>query len=288
VQRRKPLELTTLIILVGLLTASPALASNEFLWKPQSESDGKLVVLFPQSYREETVRSITVDGKGRVDRPTRVSQDGSNGDRIHARFGSSGASYGKNVKVTLSFKGGGDRTWTVHNGAGRFTMQGGGTGDSAPGGSSHGGGFSGLDDVLNDTGKTALIKLSHTKPGEKEFTLEEDTKLEAVVCLRTYGKASLSVTVNGKEWISWARANDADASPCQVGGKAMPKSMFEESPGDFSARDVTVPLDARKGDVIAATLEGSFGGAESCVVVRPATKAGKPKEPPARDNSASR
>lgn len=266
------------VLMVVLLAAAPCQGSNEFLWKPSSENSGKLVILFPQEYRQNTVQSIVVEGAGGKTSPISISQNGANGDRIHARFKAGGANFGKNIKVTLHFKTGGSRTWTVPNGAQRFTVRGGGTGDAAPAGgaggtagsgATGGGGFSGLDSVLGTgDGKDALIVLSHTKPGKKKATLAKNGKIKATVCLRTFGRAVLEVSVNGKPWITWARNGDADPSPCQENGKEQPKSMFEENPGDFSARDITFTYDGKAGDVISASLAGKFGGADSYVVIK--------------------
>jgi hypothetical protein len=277
------------ILLVGLVLGptGPACASHEFLWKPVSENSSKLVILFPKTYRLETVQRVTVEGKTGTTKASSLSQTGANGDRIHARFGVPGASFGKNISVTLHFKNGTQRTWSIPDGAKRFTVQGGGTGDPAPStdagagatgttpgsGGGQGGGtppFTGLDAVLGTggTATNARITLTDKAPGQREITLAADETLEAIVCLRTYGPATLEVTINGEPWISWSRQNDADPSACRVDGQERADSMYEEKPGDFSARPITVKRAAKAGDVIAASLQGRFGPAEACLVVK--------------------
>lgn len=74
-----------------------------FLWKPKSDSDGRLVVLLPPGF-SSSVHSLTVkDPKG-----TKVIEEGkfagiANGGRLHFRFQNSGATYpdGSIVEVTL-------------------------------------------------------------------------------------------------------------------------------------------------------------------------------------------
>jgi hypothetical protein len=88
-----------------------------FLWKPISESDGKLVILLPPSYvgRVEMV-SVVRDGViVDVGRFAGVH----NGGRPHYRFGSRGANYGNNLFTVADLSGGGKNYWYVPSGASR-------------------------------------------------------------------------------------------------------------------------------------------------------------------------
>lgn len=64
-----------------------------FLWKPESDSDGSLVILFPSKYVNK-FESVAVDG-----------EEGefsafANGDRQHWRFSKSGGEYTGSVVIT--------------------------------------------------------------------------------------------------------------------------------------------------------------------------------------------
>lgn len=78
-----------------------------FLWKPQSESDGKLVILLPSSMNATTVHSLSViDPKnGSVIEAGRFAGIG-NGARLHFRFSKSGASYPDGSMVLVNFSDG--------------------------------------------------------------------------------------------------------------------------------------------------------------------------------------
>lgn len=86
---------------------------GSFVWKPQSESNGRLVVLLPASYAG--VQSITVVGSGGRESASRSAI--ANGGRPHYRFSRSGGAYGHNITVT-----GGGRLWHVSNGASRVDL----------------------------------------------------------------------------------------------------------------------------------------------------------------------
>ena len=83
--------------------------SQAFLWKPVSDSSGKLVVILPASLA--SVGSITVRGS-RTESSSRSAIG--NGQRPHYRFSLPGAAYGRNIKIS-----GGGRTWTVADGSKR-------------------------------------------------------------------------------------------------------------------------------------------------------------------------
>ena len=249
------------LCLVFSLTAPCLFASSEFLWKPESESDHKLVILFPAKYRQEKVKSIAIHySDGKVDdNPTRVSQNGHNGDRLHARFRHHGRHYGLRPLVVLTLKNGNEIKWRVEkHGKDRYTTHSAGSGSMGS-----------LDDVLSG-GKEGVkkgdVNLTEQNQGTKEYIFEKDGEAKVTACLRTYGKARLRVDIlrKGSEkklWLLWRRTDDSDSSPLYVDGKADKKSMFEENPGDMSARAVTHKIKVAAGDKMILILEGNFGGA---------------------------
>ncbi len=92
---------------------------NGFLWKPQSESDGKLVTLLPENLRGKVQGVEIQSADGRVLDRGKFSGDQKNGGRPHFRFGKSGAAYGNNVKVVATLNDGKKVAWNVGNGAAR-------------------------------------------------------------------------------------------------------------------------------------------------------------------------
>ena len=76
---------------------------NGFLWKPQSDSDGKLVVLLPASLNTDTVASLTIrDSKtGEILETGRFAGVG-NGSRLHFRFSKSGENFPDGAVVEIS------------------------------------------------------------------------------------------------------------------------------------------------------------------------------------------
>lgn len=99
---------------------NPAVGSGEFLWKPVSESDGKLVILLPSRYRGGVVNAVDVlDAGGRVIERGRFVGDTHNGNRPHYRFNMQGSRYGTNLTVRATLTAGGADTWQIPNGAQR-------------------------------------------------------------------------------------------------------------------------------------------------------------------------
>ena len=96
-----------------------SLTKSGFLWKPVSESDGKLVVLLPSAYRGGRVSSTKVYSGGAFLEQGRYTLD-ANGDRPHFRFSKPGASYGKNITVIATLRDGvTQQSWSVPDGARR-------------------------------------------------------------------------------------------------------------------------------------------------------------------------
>ena len=93
--------------------------SGGFLWKPESDRDGNLVVLLPtelngliekvELYSEMPPSPEGLLGSGKF---TSVG----NGDRSHFRFSKSGGEYGENVNVVVTKSDGEQVYWTVPNG----------------------------------------------------------------------------------------------------------------------------------------------------------------------------
>ena len=88
--------------------------ADGFLWKPVSESDGNLVVLFPREFEAVflEVQVFTSGGQSESGRFTGFA----NGNRQHWRFSMPGSSYdGTVVATSLN----GECVWTVSNPSGR-------------------------------------------------------------------------------------------------------------------------------------------------------------------------
>jgi hypothetical protein len=95
--------------------------SGEFLWKPVSERDHKLVILLPSSISSSVTSVQIVSPKA-----TKVLEVGSysgigNGDRAHFRFKKPGGSYPDGSIVLISLKDGSKRHVTIKNTEARFT-----------------------------------------------------------------------------------------------------------------------------------------------------------------------
>lgn len=83
-----------------------------FLWKPVSDSTGKLAVLLPPAYAGNAVSCTLVGPDGRV---LATGADGgvANGDRQHYRFDKPGAKYPPGTRVVVALASGETATWTV-------------------------------------------------------------------------------------------------------------------------------------------------------------------------------
>ncbi|MFZ2959662.1 MAG: hypothetical protein WA705_22475 [Candidatus Ozemobacteraceae bacterium] len=137
-------------------------------------------------------------------------------------------------------------------------------------------GASGLPGVLGIAeGGNTLISLTAENPGSKKVTISADAKIQAKVCLRTYGAGSLKITVNEAPWISWSRSDSNDGSKCVENENEVGDSIYEEKPGDPSAREVKMSREVKKGDILEATLEGQdFRGENTFVVVERISQSG--------------
>ena len=99
--------------------------SGEFLWKPSSESDGKLVVLFPSQYTGNILSSGIYEAmppsKENLVEEGRFSGDSHNGGRAHFRFSRSGKSYPDNVYVVAQLTDGRTISFPIADGAARVS-----------------------------------------------------------------------------------------------------------------------------------------------------------------------
>ncbi|MCB0317327.1 MAG: hypothetical protein KDD56_01120 [Bdellovibrionales bacterium] len=73
-----------------------------FLWKPESESDGNLVVLLPSEFND-LVSSVVLTHEDKVLDEGRFAGNEHNGSRGHYRFGKSGGDYPDGLKVEVRF-----------------------------------------------------------------------------------------------------------------------------------------------------------------------------------------
>ena len=94
--------------------------SNEFLWKPSSEKDGKLVVLLPAELTGK-VRGIEIKGpEGRTLEGGKFAGV-HNGGREHFRFSQPGASFPAGSQVHIHLRDGNTRTINIANPGSRVT-----------------------------------------------------------------------------------------------------------------------------------------------------------------------
>ena len=94
-----------------------------FLWKPESESDGKLVVLLPTEFKGK-IQGAEIHSGLPADSSTllgagRFAGDTHNGNRVHYRFDKEGSAYGKEVYVVAKTIDGESIAWLIQNGADR-------------------------------------------------------------------------------------------------------------------------------------------------------------------------
>jgi len=260
------------MVILTLAGSTPALAGtgpHHFLWKPVSESDGKLAILFPNSFMKENVKDIEIISAAGTERPHSVTQNGHNGNRIHARFGKGGSQYPAPATVKITMKDGSARVWQVNDTSNRHEeISKGQPAQGSSGGNGYGGATNGgLDSVLGGDSSSS-VGVDDTYVFSKTGTVE----IEA--CLLTYGQASLSVNIinsagDKENFMSWSRSGDADSSRLKVQGEEIAESNKEVKPGDWTAQKVTIPLSGEKGEKIILNLKGSFGAATPILKVLP-------------------
>jgi hypothetical protein len=89
-----------------------------FLWKPVSESNGKLVVLLPPQYTGH-IRGAYIANAKRAAIETGVYTGVHNGGREHFRFSKPGRGYGSGLYAVAVLKAGGSVHWPIPNGSSR-------------------------------------------------------------------------------------------------------------------------------------------------------------------------
>jgi hypothetical protein len=90
-----------------------------FVWKPRSESNGRLVVLLPSSFAGK-VGNVTIR-RGSETVESGVFVGNTNGNRPTFRFSQWGGAYGGDLTVVANLNGGGRATWSIPNGARRVS-----------------------------------------------------------------------------------------------------------------------------------------------------------------------
>lgn len=248
--------LVTLTLLV--LFASAVFANSpQFLWKPVSESNGKLVVLFPSQIRIEMVRSILINDKFK---PSRTSQDGANGDRIHARFDKPGKDYGNNASVKLTTKSGEEFTWNIPRGKDRYEQ----ISNVKPTGSNN----TSFGDLIQAEAPQGAIRLTNDNQGTAEYEVKADGEITVDCVLNTYGPAEMWIKdENDEVLLSWSRSNDKDPAQLMVNGSEVSGSNPEVKPGDFTPTPQKVKIEVSAGQQLKAHLSGQFGNAASYLVI---------------------
>jgi hypothetical protein len=114
--------------------AGQVTGSLAFLWKPDSEADGKAVVILPCKYRQDSVNdphrndagavlidSVRIEGGDRDgDTPRTIYwPEGRNGNRIHCRMRAKGEDFGEGFKVVVTTKDGARAEWKIRDGGRR-------------------------------------------------------------------------------------------------------------------------------------------------------------------------
>ncbi|GEM_PF-6465659 len=94
--------------------------SGEFLWKPVSESDGKLVVLIPSALTGMVAGVSIQTENGKVIDEGRFKGVG-NGGREHFRFSNAGGSYPDGVVVVIKLNDGSEKRIVIKETSDRFT-----------------------------------------------------------------------------------------------------------------------------------------------------------------------
>ena len=118
----------SLSLLGSSLSSSSASGSQRldgpggFLWKPVSDSDGKLAVLLPKSFAGQ-IEKLEVHSSLPPSDSSKVAEGSykydSNGGRPTFRFSKPGASYGDNLYVVAFKKDGSTATWDIEDGGKR-------------------------------------------------------------------------------------------------------------------------------------------------------------------------
>lgn len=230
--------------------------SPQFLWKPVSESNGRLVVLFPSQIRIETVQSITINDRFK---PSNTSQNGANGDRIHARFDKPGKDYGNQAVVKIVTKSGQEFTWTIPRGKDRYEQ----ISNVKPTGSN-----STFGDLIAAEAPEGALRLTNDNQGTEEYEVKADGEITVDCILSNYGPAEMWIKDENDEiLLSWKRSDDKDPALLIVNGQEVAESNPEVKPGDFTPTAQKVKIEVKAGQKLKAHLSGEFGNASSYLVI---------------------
>lgn len=100
-----------------------SVSRNGFLWKPVSESDGKLVVLLPQSItgrvKSASIHTSLPPRNENMIEGGRFAGDTHNENRAHFRFSRAGSSYPNNAYVVAQLNDGTYTTFQIKNSGSR-------------------------------------------------------------------------------------------------------------------------------------------------------------------------
>ena len=94
--------------------------SGNFVWKPISEGDHKLVVLIPNSLTDGFKLGLIIDSNGEVIEEGRYTGSNHNGNREHYRFSLKGEGYGRDIYFVTLDRSGNRIHWPIPNGAARY------------------------------------------------------------------------------------------------------------------------------------------------------------------------
>ncbi len=97
----------------------PVDGANGFLFKPQSDSDGKLVILLPEFLTGDVSRVVLKNRRGKEIEQGAYRGIG-NGDREHFRFRQRGDDYQKNMTVEVELKNGRTKTYKIQDPSQRY------------------------------------------------------------------------------------------------------------------------------------------------------------------------
>ena len=104
-------------------TRTDTTISNGYVWKPVSEGDGKLVVLFPNAYKGKIesagIYSALPPSPSTLIEAGKFKGDTANGNRPHYRYKKPGSSYGKNIFSVAILKDGTIKSYPRSNGGNR-------------------------------------------------------------------------------------------------------------------------------------------------------------------------
>lgn len=104
---------------VGGGSSSPSDGVDGFLFKPVSDTQGKLVVVLPKDLTGKISKVVLRDLTGKELESGQYGGVG-NGDREHFRYNKPGGSYPANLIVDVVLKGGGNKTYSIADPSKRY------------------------------------------------------------------------------------------------------------------------------------------------------------------------